>query len=190
VDSTSVVARCLVPGHFDEKDARLTSQNSIRCDLPKACRTKGKVKFQVLAVMDTGKLQAGASGFALPVLQFVFVAMVMGTSPVVCTIPSFRSSAVVSTSASSSLPNGADGCTSVSSNAGRVDVGRRGFLGALIAAGVGGIYAGVAVGEEMAAPEVGLQEGRLRGCDGRPPCVSTSAFQSPSRFMPPWTVSR
>lgn len=120
-------------------------------------------------------------------MQFVFVAMVMGTSPVVCTIANFRSSAVVSTSASSSLRNGADGCRSVSSNAGRVDVGRRGFLGALIAAGVGGIYARVAVGEEMAAPEVGLQEGRLRGCDGRPPCVSTSAFQSPSRFMPPWT---
>ncbi|KAG0573752.1 hypothetical protein KC19_VG206600 [Ceratodon purpureus] len=109
--------------------------------------------------------------------------MVMGSNSVVSATPSFRSSAVVSTSASSS----SDGCTSGSSSAGRVDVGRRGFLGGLIAVGVGGINGGGAVGEEMAALEVGLQEGRLRGCDGRPPCVSTSAFQSPSRFMPPWT---
>ena len=115
----------------------------------------------------------------------VVVAMVMGSNSVVSATPSFRSSAVVSTSASSS----SDGCTSGSSSAGRVDVGRRGFLGGLIAVGVGGINGGGAVGEEMAALEVGLQEGRLRGCDGRPPCVSTSAFQSPSRFMPPWTVS-
>lgn len=114
----------------------------------------------------------------------------MGTSDVVSTIARFRSSAVVSTSTSSSLRNSSERCTSVSSSTGRVDVGRRRFLGGLIAAGVGGVYGGSAGGEEMAPPEVGLQEGRLRGCDGRPPCVSTSAFQSPSRFMPPWTVSR
>ncbi|CAK9870778.1 unnamed protein product [Sphagnum jensenii] len=40
--------------------------------------------------------------------------------------------------------------------------------------------------KEHLLPEVGLIEGRLRGCKGSAPCVSTSAFQSPSRFMPPW----
>jgi hypothetical protein len=43
--------------------------------------------------------------------------------------------------------------------------------------------------QEHLLPEVGLVEGRLRGCKGSAPCVSTSAFQSPSRFMPPWVVS-
>lgn len=36
--------------------------------------------------------------------------------------------------------------------------------------------------------EVGLENGRLRSCEGRAPCISTSAFRSPSRFMPPWSV--
>ncbi|CAM6128530.1 unnamed protein product [Calypogeia fissa] len=34
--------------------------------------------------------------------------------------------------------------------------------------------------------EVGLANGRLRSCEGSACCVSTSAFRSPSRFMPPW----
>ncbi|KAL3688627.1 hypothetical protein R1sor_014936 [Riccia sorocarpa] len=34
---------------------------------------------------------------------------------------------------------------------------------------------------------VGLVNGQLQSCDGGTPCVSTSAFRSPSRFMPPWS---
>ncbi|KAL2630692.1 hypothetical protein R1flu_015378 [Riccia fluitans] len=34
---------------------------------------------------------------------------------------------------------------------------------------------------------VGLVNGQLRSCEGGTPCVSTSAFRSPSRFMPPWS---
>ena len=37
-------------------------------------------------------------------------------------------------------------------------------------------------------PNVGLVNGRLQACSGSVPCVSTSSFRSPSRFMPPWTV--
>ena len=37
-------------------------------------------------------------------------------------------------------------------------------------------------------PNVGLVNGRLQACHGSDPCVSTSSFRSPSRFMPPWTV--
>lgn len=70
-------------------------------------------------------------------------------------------------------------------------MGRREAIGRLIGAGIaGGVgwssSTGVAKG---GVPDVGLQQGRLRGCSGSSPCVSTSAFQSPSRFMPPWTVS-
>lgn len=108
----------------------------------------------------------------------------MGTSSVVSTIPNFHSSIIIATS-SKNAPDGG------MSNAicGKVEVGRRGFLNGLIAVGVGGICGKAAVAEEMPIPEVGLLDGRLRGCDGRPPCVSTSAFRSPSRFMAPWTVS-
>nr|PNR53061.1 hypothetical protein PHYPA_009436 [Physcomitrium patens] len=106
----------------------------------------------------------------------------MGTSSVVSTIPNFHSSIIIATS-SKNAPDGG------MSNAicGKVEVGRRGFLNGLIAVGVGGICGKAAVAEEMPIPEVGLLDGRLRGCDGRPPCVSTSAFRSPSRFMAPWT---
>ena len=132
--------------------------------------------------------ELGSSGTLACLLHSVSVAMVMGTTSVVSTIANFRSCGAVGSSAISSLRNRSDDCTSINSSAGRVDVGRRGFLRGLIALGVG-TYGGGAVAEEMAAPEIGLLDGRLRGCDGRPPCVSTSAFQSPSRFMPPWTVS-
>ncbi|BBN09015.1 hypothetical protein MPTK1_4g16400 [Marchantia polymorpha subsp. ruderalis] len=41
--------------------------------------------------------------------------------------------------------------------------------------------------EAQAIEDVGLKNGQLRSCDGATPCVSTSAFRSPSRFMPPWS---
>lgn len=106
------------------------------------------------------------------------------------TTPNSRpgSALLVSPSANASVHNASH--KSVSCN---VQAGRRGFLTGLVAVGaaasIHGFHGGAAMAEEMAPPEVGLREGRLRGCDGRPPCVSTSAFQSPSRFMPPWTVS-
>lgn len=42
-------------------------------------------------------------------------------------------------------------------------------------------------GKVLSEPDTGLVKGKLRGCSGTNPCVSTSAFQSPSRFLPPWT---
>ncbi|KAG6556224.1 hypothetical protein Mapa_002165 [Marchantia paleacea] len=42
-------------------------------------------------------------------------------------------------------------------------------------------------GEAQAIDDVGLMNGQLRSCDGATPCVSTSAFRCPSRFMPPWS---
>lgn len=70
-------------------------------------------------------------------------------------------------------------------------LGRREAMGTLLGAGIaGGIGWSSSTGmAKGGVPEVGLQQGRLRGCSGSSPCVSTSAFQSPSRFMPPWTVS-
>jgi hypothetical protein len=90
------------------------------------------------------------------------------------------------------------GTSSSSASTGRQKVqGRRELLGGLIVgvaiqgsscAFLAGCRQATAA-EEHLLPEVGLMEGRLRGCKGSAPCVSTSAFQSPSRFMPPWVVS-
>ena len=41
-------------------------------------------------------------------------------------------------------------------------------------------------GVRVEPPQVGLDNGRVRSCEGSAPCVSTSSFRSPSRFMPPW----
>ncbi|KAH8969642.1 hypothetical protein BDL97_02G043900 [Sphagnum fallax] len=93
------------------------------------------------------------------------------------------------------------GTSSSSASTGRQKVqGRRELLGGLIVsvaiqgsscAFLAGCRQATAAEEqqeqdEHLLPEVGLIEGRLRGCKGSAPCVSTSAFQSPSRFMPPW----
>jgi hypothetical protein len=81
--------------------------------------------------------------------------------------------------------------TSRSEGEGTPALGRREAIGRLIGAGIaGGVGWSSSTGlAKGGVPEVGLQQGRLRGCSGSSPCVSTSAFQSPSRFMPPWTVS-
>lgn len=100
----------------------------------------------------------------------------MGTSSVLAiAVPNLHCNVVIAVCSSSN--------TTKSSS-----VGRRAFLGGAGLIAIGG-PAAIAVAEKIPLPEVGLRDGRLRGCDGRPPCVSTSAFQSPSRFMPPWTVS-
>jgi hypothetical protein len=118
---------------------------------------------------------------------------------------SFPIAAATTNKLSSLLMSSSSAGTSSSSSAstGRQKVqGRRELLGGLIVgvaiqgsscAFLAGCRQATAAEEqqeqEQHLPEVGLMEGRLRGCKGSAPCVSTSAFQSPSRFMPPWVVS-
>jgi hypothetical protein len=111
--------------------------------------------------------------------------------------------AAATTNKLSSLLTSCSSSSSSSASTGRQKVqGRRELLGGLIVgvaiqgsscAFLAGCRQATAAEEqqeqEHLLPEVGLIEGRLRGCKGAAPCVSTSAFQSPSRFMPPWVVS-